>query len=422
MSTHHDTKQQALSALATLDANQLAALAAAQAKKPSKEAHPEPHETIIQLTEAAAQITPAAKGLAAHANDAVLQPTRRDVISDLPTMSAVTQLKGVRDQVDISVVSPSGGTLNGAHITEADAPERVDEKVASLYKLITDALAAGKAGMTIDVAVPGGRAAVYAVSVRADVFKNRRNGVVRMRCDEAASAHLIGVVRGLGGVAAFTKGETCTHEIIVPAKLFPASVILQILLQLSVHAIACRSYEYTKSMAYRFEVTSAAQLALIEKKGGVTLGQHGTFPVAALRPKLTFETIYALGCTGEGSARLDLLPEVRTALAVSKDLVSISQVAIHGRSKACVVAIKVPFSQVTYDAIYELLDGGRFKLINPRKPKCQPLEIFLAPTLPELQMVSGVMLLDPTAALAEAADEDDEEITIEDLSDPAAVA
>ena len=419
MTTSTEDKTAALAALATLDANTLKSLAAskkvAAEKKPS-----ETEATIIKVPAGKSQISEAAKGVAPKETTAVALPTRRDLITDLPTMHSVTKLAAVRDCIDISVVSLPDGQLKDACITEADPPELVDEKVTSLFKLLSDALSADKSGVTIDVAIPDGRAAVYAVSVRSDLFRNRRNGVVRIRADEAASAHLISIIHGLGGVAAPTKDFECTHEIMVPNVLFPASVIAQILKQLGMQAIPCRVFEYNKSLSYRFAVTSAAQLAIIEKKGGVTLGKHGVYPVVALRPKLTFETIYALGCTGEGSARLDLVPEMRTALAVSKDMVTISQVPISGQHKACVLAIKVPFSQTTYDAIYELLDVGRFKLVNPRKPKCQPLEILLAPSLLELQAASGLMLVDPAAALIEAADDDEEEVAIEDLSDPAA--
>ena len=70
-----------------------------------------------------------------------------------------------------------------------------------------------------------------------------------------------------------------------------------------------------------------------------------------------------------------------------------------GVTRAAVVCtIDIPFSVTTYDKIYRLLDVGKFQVVNPRVPEAKPPEIFFAPTLLELQHVTGVPLVQQAAA------------------------
>ena len=59
-----------------------------------------------------------------------------------------------------------------------------------------------------------------------------------------------------------------------------------------------------------------------------------------------------------------------------------------------VMAVEYPFSTQTYDAVYDLFEVGKFKLINPRKPQAQhtPLELTVAPTIETLQKLVGLGL------------------------------
>jgi hypothetical protein len=78
---------------------------------------------------------------------------------------------------------------------------------------------------------------------------------------------------------------------------------------------------------------------------------------------------------------------------------------IHQRT-AYVVAFKFPYSEKSYDTMCRIFTAERFKLINPAVPEMKPLEIFVAPTLLELQKITGVPMLAP--ARIEAKEEDDE--------------
>ena len=72
-----------------------------------------------------------------------------------------------------------------------------------------------------------------------------------------------------------------------------------------------------------------------------------------------------------------------------------------GVTRAAVVCtIDIPFSVTTYDKIYRLLDVGKFQVVNPRVPEAKPPEILFAPTLLELQHVTGVPLVQQAADAA----------------------
>ena len=76
------------------------------------------------------------------------------------------------------------------------------------------------------------------------------------------------------------------------------------------------------------------------------------------------------------------------------------------KPKQVVVALTFPFSIETYDAVSELMDIGQFKLVNPRRPDLKPLEIFLAPTLAELQEIVPVQFAKPTVAITDESEEE----------------
>ena len=60
-------------------------------------------------------------------------------------------------------------------------------------------------------------------------------------------------------------------------------------------------------------------------------------------------------------------PELAESLGISDDLITFTKA--QGTSRAgVVIAITVPFSQTTYDAIYRLLDIGQFAVYNSRVP------------------------------------------------------
>ena len=66
----------------------------------------------------------------------------------------------------------------------------------------------------------------------------------------------------------------------------------------------------------------------------------------------------------------------------------------------------------TYDAVSELMDIGQFKLINPRRPDLKPLEIYLAPTLAELQEIVPVQFAKPVVAITEEGEEEPVELDL----------
>ena len=58
--------------------------------------------------------------------------------------------------------------------------------------------------------------------------------------------------------------------------------------------------------------------------------------------------------------------------------------------------------------VYKLFDQGSFQLLNGRDPSLKPLQIFVAPTLLELQHVTGVPLVPNPASLTDGAAHEDE--------------
>ena len=77
------------------------------------------------------------------------------------------------------------------------------------------------------------------------------------------------------------------------------------------------------------------------------------------------------------------------------------------RGKGVVIKVSYPFSLRRYDQVYKLFDQAHFQLINHRVGGSKPLELYVAPTMLELQHVTGVPII-PHASEIKGNEADDE--------------
>ena len=127
------------------------------------------------------------------------------------------------------------------------------------------------------------------------------------------------------------------------------------------------------------------------------------------------EKIFIYGLTGKGSGEIDLIPEIGRALAVSEDLLRLTIVQ-EAQANGIIAMITYPFSLKRYDAVYDLFEIGQFALYNPRRPNHRPLELFVSPTLRELQKNIGITLIRAqSVAAVPVIDEDSDALNLSSL-------
>ena len=78
-----------------------------------------------------------------------------------------------------------------------------------------------------------------------------------------------------------------------------------------------------------------------------------------------------------------------------------------------ILAVEYPFSEDNYDKVYDLFDTGHYSLKNSRRPNAKPIEVFVAPTVLELQLMTSVKCI---STFSRANETEIEEIVEIDMS------
>ena len=361
-------------------------------KIPVAVVHPEP---------AAAQVAPAAarvevqrgKDVVVTAEEDEAVVTRSEEMESLPEFGDVTGLEAVEAGMSIFITPLRSGKFAAAYFDEATRAATIAGKAQALIGGINGLIEATMPGFDFNTVSVGGRVELAALRL-SEPFKNGRCGVYKVRVLEACANAVIKVLQAEAVVtAAF--GTEWTHETIIPDDYYPGAVIEQVSVQNKGLAAAFkRDLSVGKNVfVYQVELTSAAQLAIIEKRGYlVQLGSHGKFAMRAIERRVSFETIYAYGCSGVASAKDVLAGPISAALAVPADMMRVSGVNSTVPGMGTVVAIKYPYSKANYDAAAKLLDQGQFKLRHPTI-KSFVIEITLAITPIELQKRLAIRLM-----------------------------
>ena len=200
-----------------------------------------------------------------------------------------------------------------------------------------------------------------------------------------------------------------THEVDIDKNLFPAGVVEQIYLQLKTVATVRKAWEAEDRFTYQVQSPSEALSTRLEKQGVVLTAENMRFVFRRVTTRVTLETVFTFGTTGKGSTERDLVPEVGESFGLSSHLVKCGAVGDVLPSAGFIGSLKFPYSSERYDLVYELLFAGSFALCNPNKPHLPPLEVFIAPTLKELEHITGVAIVRSKAAIEK---EDKEELAI----------
>ena len=319
-------------------------------------------------------------------------------LAALPTLESLSTLEPVVEEANIWLTPLRGGAAAAAVIEESTQGAAATKAENAMWQYIVDKIEADGTGLVVSDVVPGGRASLS--FVRSNTLRHRRNGVLMLRIAEFYVTHTVQAFKADVIVASTPK--QVTHEVSIPKALFPARVLEQINTQLGAAATVKKAWDDDDEMVYCIVSTSEAMTSRIEKNGLVLTVENTKFEFKRVVRRVTLETIYVFGVMGKGSAERDLVPAVASAFALSSDLVRMTEVG--GLVPGCgfVAAVKFPFSSERYDMVYELIELGSFALYNSNKPNLKPLEVFVAPSLVEMQHLTGVkMLREPVAEIEE---------------------
>lgn len=248
-----------------------------------------------------------------------VEQSRAAEIEELPEFANVTGLTAVESGITIHLTPLRSKGWADFYFDEATSVSAIMGKTQGLIRAIDAKITEKLKGFDLaSVSVSG---AVEVAAVRcSEPFKNGRCGVYKFRVLEACSEAVMGAI-GEEAVATPAFGIEYTHETIISDEFYPGAVIEQIAEQNGGLAAAYkRDFSIGKNVfVYQVRIASAAQLAIIEKRGHlVRLGVHGAFALRAVERKVTFETIYAYGCSGVGSAKDILQEPLAASLAVPK--------------------------------------------------------------------------------------------------------
>ena len=274
---------------------------------------------------------------------------------------------------------------------------------ASAYLAMVALFAAFDAEVTFDVVAEKGRASLRAQ--RNTLLKNKLSGLYVLRIKRHFFQHVLKALGGAFAIVAPSGGLEFTHEASIPVEFFPAGVIEQIKVQRHCEAFAMKEFGESDVIKYKVISTSAAHSAQLETTG-ITLGVHGTFHFRAIVARVSLEKFFVCGLMGERSAQMDFVPEIASALNQSSDLVKYREVREGiNTNLASIGTVNFVFSQERYDLVHKLFTQGRFKVPNLRVKGSTPLEVYVAPTLLDLQKLTGIPLIRaPAPAVVEVAE------------------
>ena len=333
--------------------------------------------------------------------------SRADEIAALPTFGELTRLMPVKHQ-KVLIISPlRSGDAKDAYFTEVAPAADVMRCVSIGYGAVQRALGGNPAKPFGDV-VPAGRSGFTACKTA-----GKYTGLYSLRVDKAEANNVMAKLTSDWVVEGWPAAKP-TDCVLVPVALHSAAVLERIRVQMGVNGSTTkfdrslgrdtRVYTFTLDQAGRDRANAA---------GGLDCGAAGKFPIYVYELKPTTEMLYVYGATGVGSAELDVQPAIAGSLGVSEDETPITRVFDGVKASSVIVALQYPFSITTYDAVTEICSQEQFKIENPRKPGSKPLQVYVAPTLAELQAIVPVQFLKKVITVA---DEDDEEAEAVDLT------
>ena len=175
--------------------------------------------------------------------------------------------------------------------------------------------------------------------------------------------------------------------------LYPGAVIEQIAIQnKGLSASFRRDFSVGKNVfVYSVAADLQQQVDITNRGYLVQLGNLGQFQMLPIERRITFETIYAYGFSGVGSAQDTGKQPFADALACPSDMVRITGVNEIRAGAGTVIAIKYPYSRANYEAAAKVLDQGYFKLRHPTVQSFV-MEITVAISPIELQKMLNVKL------------------------------
>ena len=338
---------------------------------PTPLVHVEAKKQGVATNESSAAATESAAGgaaAAAAANAAATAVTdggdamsRKEQVAAMPRMGAVTKLAPVTKCTSILLVPLRSGAAAAAYFDEGATPTVIAERVREFAKCIGTVVEAD-IGMDLGSISDGGRVDLQAQRDAAQ--RNQARGIFKLRVEEAYAPAVRAAVRPIAIVLPDDVSDA-THEVVADSKIYPGAMVEQIWIQNGIAAVPMWN-RAEQATSYLFKFGSAAAEALVESKEYLVKlgknGTHGTFVPRPIRKRITWETIFAYGITGQGSGRDFLLPEVADAIGVSTDMVRLTSAQGVKRGVGFVAAITFPYDKGRYAKVMELLDIAHFRL------------------------------------------------------------
>jgi hypothetical protein len=361
-------------------------------------ARAQPTQRAAEVSAAsAAQVTAVAQpGAGEVAAQQSIVERRRDERAALPRMAEATLAQAVANCQTLVLVPLRGGTAEDCYFNEATSRAEIDKAVRGIVAHIDAAIRAVDANSSLAAISPDGKVEVK--TQRANSYKNRCKGTFAVRV-LAQHADMLGLLLSTGSPQALAivspmDTSALSHEVVVEgSEFYPGAVMEQIYQQNTGLRSAVVYDAGLRANVYKF-TPNAEQLAAIEMRGhAVKLGDYGTFQLREVEQRITWEQVAFYGCTGLGSARDFMLPEVAGALGLSTDMVRVRQADGIRRGAGFVGMFSFPYSQQHYSRLLQLLDIANFKILIGR----HALSITVAATPVELGELVGMRLTEKAA-------------------------
>ena len=329
--------------------------------------------------------------------------TRKEEVAALPRMGAITKLKPATHCTSILMVPLREGQAAAARFHEGSSPAEIAECVRLFTKKIDEVLRADPV-LEMDLASVSDGGMIDLQAQRDSAQRNQARGIYKLRIEEDFES----LVRAaLGKLALILPNDIsdATHEVVADTRIYPGGMVEQIYEQNGIISVPIWNPR-EQAMSYVYAYDSPESEEKVEKKEYLVRlgknGAHGTFVPRLLRRRVSLETIFCYGITGQGSGRDFLLPEVADSLGLSRDLVTLRGARGVKQGVGFVGAITFPYDKELYMKVMELLDIASFRL----PVGSSNLAITLAASPVELAKHLSLSLVQE-----EAEEEDDEAIT-----------
>ena len=318
---------------------------------------------------------------------------RRKELSERKTMNQVTKMGEATEEVNLYLVPLRSGAAAAACMDESTKMGDTRALGDTLFKVLDEMVLADKdcpVKLGDMIVGPGsGRESLHAA--KAAAFKLRLNGVWVIRVIEQYATYIINRCCATL-VASATRAITePTHELVLPNSFFPSKVIQQVAAQHGLQATCRRVFDSDSEHMYMISALDD-KVEKVMKSGLLLTADNVKYDFTPVTRRATLEDVFVYGLSGKGSGERDFVPEFARSFQLSSDLVRLTQ-AQANPSVGFVGRVRYPYTSERYDAAYELFDAGALALYNPNKPTLKPLEIYVAPSLLELQAVTGIAMV-----------------------------